>query len=78
MVDFNQGNRYVDFNPSTDKVAEYGLAALIAGGVAAKVGFFKGIWIAALAAKKFIIIGLVALGAFLKKIWGRIFGRKNQ
>jgi uncharacterized membrane-anchored protein len=78
MIDFNQGHRYVDFDPSTDKVAEYGLAALIAGGVAAKVGIFKGVWIALLAAKKFIIIGLVALAVFLKKMWGRMFGGKSQ
>ena len=78
MVDFNQGHRYVDFNPSTDKVAEYGLGALIAGGVAAKVGLFKGLWIAILAAKKFVIIGIIAMVAFLRKMWGRMFGGKSQ
>src|SRR4029450_9273352 len=39
MVEFNQGNRYADFNSDTDKVAAYGLAALVAGGLAAKAGF---------------------------------------
>src|SRR2546426_2131137 len=34
----NEGHRYADFVPGTDKVAEYGIAALIAGGVAAKAG----------------------------------------
>ena len=34
-IDYVEGKRYADFNSSTDKVAEYGLAALVAG-VAAK------------------------------------------
>lgn len=41
MVSFNVGNRYAEFNPELDKVAGYGLAGLIAGGVLAKAGFFK-------------------------------------
>lgn len=51
MVEFNQRNRYADFDPKVDKVAAYGIAALVAGGVAAKLGFFKLIWIFLLAAK---------------------------
>jgi uncharacterized membrane-anchored protein len=35
MVNFNDGNRYADFDPKVDKVATYGIAALVAGGVAA-------------------------------------------
>lgn len=71
MVDFNQGNRYADFDPKVDKVATYGIAALIAGGVAAKLGLFKLIWVFILAAKKFIIIGLAAIAAWFKKIFGK-------
>lgn len=68
-VDFNPGNRYADFNEASgDKVAKYGIGALVAGGVAAKLGFFKGLWIAALGAKKFIIIGVVALAALVRKL----------
>lgn len=37
---FNEGKRYADFNAATDKVAEYGLATLIAGAAAKKLGFF--------------------------------------
>jgi uncharacterized membrane-anchored protein len=37
-VDFNGGKRYGDFNSSTDKVAAYGLGALIAGVAAKKLG----------------------------------------
>lgn len=71
MVDFNQGNRYADFDPKVDKVATYGIAALIAGGIAAKLGLFKLIWVFILAAKKFIIIGLAAIAAWFKKIFGK-------
>jgi uncharacterized membrane-anchored protein len=52
-----------------DKVATYGLAALVAGGIAAKLGFFKLLWIALLAAKKFIIIGAVAVSAWVRKFF---------
>jgi uncharacterized membrane-anchored protein len=70
MVDFQAGHRYADFNPSTDKVATYGLAALVTGGILAKAGFFKLLIPAILAFKKLIIVGGVAVIAFLKKIFG--------
>jgi uncharacterized membrane-anchored protein len=72
LVDFIEGNRYADFNASTDKVAAYGLAALVAGGLAAKAGFFKVLIAALIAGKKFVIIGVIALVAILKKF---VFGR---
>ena len=71
MVNFDQGNRYADFDPKIDKVATYGIAALVAGGVAAKLGFFKLIWVFILAAKKFIIIAFVAAAAWFRKIFKR-------
>ncbi len=74
MIDFNPGNRYADFTPGRDKVAEYGLAALILGGVAAKVGLFKGLFLALLAAKKFVFIAIVAVLGFI----GRIFAIKKK
>lgn len=70
MVDFADGNRYADFKPGTDKVAAYGIAGLIAGGVLAKAGFFKLIWVGILAAKKFVIIAVVAIGAWIKRMLG--------
>jgi uncharacterized membrane-anchored protein len=39
-LSFNEGKRYADFNSSTDKVAEYGLAALVGGLAAKKLGMF--------------------------------------
>ena len=75
MVEFNPGKRYADFKSGTDKVAEYGLAALILGGVAAKAGLFTGLFKVILpillAAKKFVLIGVVAFLAFVRRIFGR-------
>lgn len=70
-VEFNTGNRYADFNPSMDKMAAYGIGALIAGKVAAKVGLFKIIVAALIASKKLIVAGVVAAGMFLKKLLGK-------
>jgi uncharacterized membrane-anchored protein len=75
MVNFQDGHRYADYNSSTDKTATYGLAALVAGGVAAKAGLFKGLWIAILAFKKVIILALIALAGSIKKIVAWIRGR---
>ena len=71
MVDFQEGHRYADFDASTDKVATYGLAALVAGGLAAKAGFFKGLLVTLLAGKKFVIVGVIAALAFAKKVFGK-------
>jgi uncharacterized membrane-anchored protein len=71
MAEFNQGERYADYNAGTDKVAAYGIAALVAGGIAAKAGLFAKLGLLLLAAKKFIIIGLAAVAAFFRKLFGR-------
>ena len=52
-------------------LSTYGIAALVAGGIAAKLGFFKGLWVALFAAKKFIIIGIIALVVAIKKFFGK-------
>jgi uncharacterized membrane-anchored protein len=72
-VNFTDGNRYDQFNASTDRLAEYGVAALIAGGVLKKVGFFGAIIAAILAAKKFVIIGVIALVAVFGSFFKRLF-----
>jgi uncharacterized membrane-anchored protein len=74
MVDFKEGSRYADFDPKVDKVATYGLATLVAGGAlaaAAKLGLLKGLWIGIIALKKFVVIGIVAMVAFFKKLFKR-------
>jgi len=67
-VEFNDGHRYADYLPGTDKAAAYGIGGLILGATAAKAGFFKLIWVALLASKKLIFAGLVAAGAAIKKL----------
>jgi uncharacterized membrane-anchored protein len=74
MTEFDSGQRYSDFNASTDKVAAYGIAALVAGAFAAKAGLFAKLFVMLLAFKKFLIVGVVAVGAALKK-W---FARKSS
>lgn len=70
-VNFNDGNKYDQFDASVDKVAAYGIGGLIAGKVLAKVGFF------ALLLKfwKVIAIAVVAGFAALRK---KIFGKKEE
>lgn len=74
-VEFNEGHRYTDYLPGTDKAAAYGIGGLILGATAAKAGFFKLIWVALLASKKLLLAGLVAAGAAIKKLFG---GGRNE
>jgi len=71
FTNFTAGNRYADFNDKTDKVAEYGIAALVAGGVAAKLGLFGKLVALLLAFKKLIIIGFAAVGSAIWKFFKR-------
>lgn len=71
MAEFDAGQRYGDFNSSTDKVAAYGIGALVAGAIAAKAGLFAKLFALLLAFKKAIIVGVVALGAGLRKLFRR-------
>ena len=59
----------------TDKVAEYGIGALVAGGILAKTGFFSLVGKFLLAAWKFILIGIIALWGTIKKFFG---GKKKE
>lgn len=73
FTDFTPGNRYQDFDESTDKTAAYGLAALIAGGVAAKTGLIAKLVALLVAFKKVAILAVAGLAALV----GRWFkGRK--
>ena len=66
LADFNQGSRYEDFDPSMDKVAAYGLGALVAGKVIAKTGLIAA---ALIFLKKFGIIFLAGVGAAFSKLF---------
>jgi uncharacterized membrane-anchored protein len=68
---FTPGNRYADFNSSTDKVAEYGLAALVAGGVASKLGLFGKLLAMLIAFKKVILLAVAGLGGSIYKFFKR-------
>jgi uncharacterized membrane-anchored protein len=75
--DYTVGRSYAEFRPG-DKVAEYGLVALVAGGAgvaASKLGFFA--WLAKVFAKsgKAIAAALVAFGIAARKWGARLFGR---
>ena len=59
--EFTAGNRYTDYNSATDKTAEYGIAALVAGGAAAKLGLFGKLFALLLAFKKLIFMAGAAL-----------------
>jgi uncharacterized membrane-anchored protein len=71
--DFVPGQQYAEFR-SGDKVAEYGLAALIVGGAAAvavKTGFAKILF-------KFIAIPIVVAFAAVVGFFKRLFGSRKQ
>ena len=69
-LEFKAGSRYAEWKPG-DKVAKYGMAALITGGAiaaAAKTGILAKFW-------KLIVAGVVAvfaaIGKFFKKLSGK-------
>ncbi len=70
MTEFDAGARYADHNPSTDKIAAYGVASLIGGGLAAKAGLFAKLGLVLAKFWKLLLVGLVLLGGGLKKVFG--------
>lgn len=69
---FTPNNEYAAFREG-DKVAKYGLTALVAGGagaVAMKTGLLARFW-------KFIVIGIIALGSSLRGLFGRLTSRRR-
>jgi uncharacterized membrane-anchored protein len=72
-LDYNPGRRYEDFNASTDHIAAYGIAALVGGIVAKKLGLFA---LGAAFVIKFAKVILIAVAAFFGGIF-KLFGRKK-
>lgn len=68
LANFKSGNRYEDFDPSLDKVAAYGLSALVAGTVLSKTGILAVILIFL---KKFGLLLVVAVGGLVAKLFRR-------
>lgn len=68
---FVDGKKYTDFNSSTDKVAEYGLAALVAGVAVKKLGFFALMAAFALKWIKLLAVAVVGGGVLIAKFFGK-------
>lgn len=70
-LEFKDGQRYADYNSSTDRTAEYGLAALVVGVAAKKLGLLAmaGLFIAKFAKAGLLILAM--LGAAALKVYYR-------
>ena len=76
---YQTGQTYAEFRPG-DKVAKYGLGALVVGGAAvgaAKLGLFA--WLAVFLKKgwKLLIVAFAAAATFVKKLFGKVTGRQS-
>lgn len=67
---FIEGRQYGDFQPNTDAMAEYGLAALVGGIAAKKLGLLAIIGAFLLKAWKLVLLGFVAVGVGVRKLFG--------
>lgn len=75
---FQPGARYEDFDASTDKEAEYGIAGLIAAGAGVAAAKKLGILALLLKFLKPILIGIaVFFGAFWRKVKGMFGGKES-
>ena len=77
---FQTGQTYAEFR-SGDKVAKYGLAALVVGGAAVgavKLGLFSALLVFLKKGWKLLIIAFAAVATAIKKFFARIFGGKGQ
>ena len=78
-TEFVPGKKYSEWREG-DKVAAYGLTALVAGGAgaaAAKLGLFGKLWKLLAASAKFVVIGLIAVGAWLKNLFTKKSDQPN-
>lgn len=70
-LEFDKGKRYEDFDSSTDHVAEYGLAALVVGVGAKKLGLLAVAFAFIAKFAKIIFIAVVGGGAAITKFFKR-------
>jgi uncharacterized membrane-anchored protein len=68
---FVEGKRYEDFNASTDDVAAYGLAALVGGVAAKKLGLLATVGIFLAKFWKIALIAVIGFGAGIRKLFAR-------
>jgi uncharacterized membrane-anchored protein len=69
MPEFDDGNRFADFDPGTDNVAAYGIAALVGGALADKTSLLAARFAMLPAAEK--VIGLAGAGAAIGHVFKR-------
>lgn len=70
-LEFDKGKRYEDFDSATDHVAEYGLAALVVGVGAKKLGLLAVIFAFVAKFAKIIFIAVIGFGAAITKFFKR-------
>ncbi len=76
---FQTGQSYAEYR-SGDKVAKYGLAALVIGGATAgaiKLGLFSGLLVLLKKGLKLVVVAVVAIIASIKKFFAKLFGRRE-
>lgn len=72
------GQKYAEFK-SGDKIAAYGLSALVLGGgaaLAAKAGLFAKLGVLFSKFWKVIVVALIAVGAVLRKLFNKVTGAR--
>lgn len=77
---FQKDQSYAEYRKG-DKVAKYGLAALVVGGAAvgaAKLGLLGPLVLILKKAWKLVVVAFVAVIGFFKKMWAKITGRENE
>ena len=72
---YDKGYMYAEFDPKRDRVSDWTIGGLIAGGILAKSGLLAKLGILLLKFWKLLIVGIVALGAGVAKLFGR---KKNK
>jgi uncharacterized membrane-anchored protein len=70
-LSYQSGKRYEDFSASTDRIAEYGLLALVGGVAAKKLGLLAVLLAFVLKFAKAIFIGAAVFGAGILKFFRR-------
>ena len=77
---FQSGETYVEFKPG-DKIAKYGLGALVLGGgavAAAKLGLLGPVILLFKKAWKLVVVAIVAVVSMFKKMLNKITGNRSD
>lgn len=68
-IRFDKGYAYFDFNPNRDRVSDWTIGGLVAGGILAKSGALSKLGILLLKFWKIIAVGAVGIAAGIKKLF---------